>query len=97
MTTSEDAVRAMLAAQGFGILRGGAPDFLAIKTDAHGNILEAKGVEVKFDEDKLSYEQQVYRRFFARYGIRYVVIHVSRDGKIRSTEEQSETGDHHGN
>jgi len=56
------------------MLRGGAPDFIALKVDDNGNILEFQGIEVKAKNGNgLSYEQQVYRRIFGLANIPYRV------------------------
>jgi len=56
------------------MLRGGAPDFIALKVDDNGDILEFQGVEVKSkNSNGLSYEQQVYRKLFKLASIPYRV------------------------
>lgn len=55
------------------MLRGGAPDFVAIRLDIEGNIVEFRGIEVKPDNGKLTYEQAIYKKLFEMAGIPYIV------------------------
>lgn len=55
------------------MLRGGAPDYIAIKVDDIGKILEFKGVEVKSKDGTLTYEQQIYKKLFELAEIKYIV------------------------
>jgi hypothetical protein len=73
MNSREQNVKQKYEEQGWHVLRGGAPDFLAIRVDTEGNILEFKGVEVKSESANLTYEQAVYRKLFALAGIPHVV------------------------
>ena len=73
MNISENKVKARLEAEGFKVLRGGAPDFIAL-TVTNGEIISFKGVEVKTKEGKLSYEQEIYRKIFELAGVPYEVM-----------------------
>lgn len=66
MNERELKVKARLESEGYRVLRGGAPDFIALKVNSVGEILSFKGVEVKSRANgvKLSYEQEVYRELF---------------------------------
>ena len=66
MNARELRVKAKLESEGYRVLRGGAPDFIALKVSPTGEIMEFKGVEVKSRANgvKLSYEQEVYRKLF---------------------------------
>lgn len=58
--------------EGWGVLRGGAPDFLMVKFE--DNELKAiLAVEVKSPDSTLTYEQEVYRKVMERFGIPYTV------------------------
>lgn len=54
------------------MLRGGAPDFLAVRV-VNGEIVEARAIEVKSPGTDLTYEQAVFRQILERCGIEYVV------------------------
>jgi hypothetical protein len=69
-------VKKKYEALGWKILRNGAPDFLVIKVDEKGTILETKAVEVKAPGSRLTYEQGVYRLVFANAGVEYLVEEV---------------------
>ncbi len=76
MNRRELIVKQQLEADGWRVLRNGAPDFIALKT-ADGKIIEMKGVEVKSpDQSRMTYEQSVYRDMFARAGIPFEVVVV---------------------
>lgn len=77
------------------MLRGGAPDFIAIKIDAEGNVIEFKGVEVKSKNGSLTYEQAVYKKLFKLAGIPYVV-EVSEPLPHQSIPSQTIGGKAHG-
>ena len=64
MNKNEFLVKQELEKDGWKVLRNGAPDFVALKLDNDGNILEVRGIEVKYNNDKLTYEQQVYKKIF---------------------------------
>jgi len=55
------------------MLRGGAPDFIALRVDDDGNIGQFMAVEVKDGRGQLTYEQQVYRKLFTLAGIPFIV------------------------
>jgi len=59
-------------AEGWKVLRGGAPDFLMLKVN-DGEIEDALFVEVKSPSDKLSYEQAIYRKILERLGATYKI------------------------
>jgi len=75
MNARELKVKKKLEAEGYKVLRGGAPDFIALKVDPSGKILSFKGVEVKSRGNgfKLSYEQEVYRKLFQLAKIEFEV------------------------
>lgn len=59
-------------ADGWRVLRNGAPDFLMLKVE-DGEILDIRAVEVKSPGSRLSYEQAVYRKVFEKAGIEYMM------------------------
>lgn len=73
MNERELIIKRKYEAEGWRILRGGAPDFIALKVDEGGEILEFMGVEVKPANGSLSYEQLVYRKVFKKAGIEFKV------------------------
>ncbi len=73
MNNSEKQVKQQLEDEGWKVLRGGAPDYIALKVN-NGQIDIFKGVEVKSKSAKLSYEQQLYRMIFQKAGIPYEVV-----------------------
>lgn len=80
MNRSEKEVKARYESQGWRMLRGGAPDFIAIKDEnGRGAIKEFRGIEVKSPGGNLSHQQGVYRKIFELAGIPFIV-EVS-DGK----------------
>ena len=78
MNARELRVKAKLEAEGYRVLRGGSPDFIALKVNPTGEILNFKGVEVKSKANgfKLSYEQEVYRKLFQLAKIDFEVVVV---------------------
>jgi len=73
MNKPELQVKQQLEFEGWKVLRGGAPDYIALKVD-DGQILDVKGVEVKSKGGKLTYEQSIYKMVFERAGIPYEVV-----------------------
>lgn len=75
MNQRELEIKAKLEAEGWVVLRGGAPDFIALRTDGNGRITEFKSVEIKSRQNglKLSYEQEVYREIFKLANIKFEV------------------------
>jgi hypothetical protein len=73
MNNRELKVKRKYEADGWRMLRGGAPDFVALKVSEDGNILESRGIEVKRDGSQLTYEQAIYRKIFELAGIPYIV------------------------
>jgi len=73
MNRREQQIKNELESQGWKILRGGAPDFIALKVTNNGDVDIFKGIEVKSKMDKLSYEQEVYRKLFILAGVPYEV------------------------
>ena len=74
MNNSEKQVKQQLESEGWRVLRGGAPDFIPLKVDGDGKIIDFKGVEVKSKNGKLSYEQSIYKMIFEMAGIPYEVV-----------------------
>jgi len=74
MNNPEKQVKQQLEAEGWKVLRGGAPDFIILKVDSEGRITEAEGREVKSKNSKLSYEQGIYKMIFEMAGIPYKVV-----------------------
>ena len=66
-------VKQRYEADGWKVLRNGAPDFVCLKLDAEGNISEMMAVEVKPVNGRLTYEQSVYRKVFEKAGVIYKV------------------------
>lgn len=75
MNQRERRIKQQLESDGYRVLRGGAPDFMALKPTADGSIdlSQCKGVEVKSRRDKLTYEQEVFRKILIQAGIPYEV------------------------
>lgn len=73
MNARERVIAERYRSQGWAALRNGAPDFVMLKTDERGRILEMQGVEVKKRGSKLSHEQKVWREVFKRAGIPFVI------------------------
>jgi Holliday junction resolvase len=73
MNRREQQIKNELESQGWKILRGGAPDFIALKVTNNGDVDIFKGIEVKSKMDDLAYEQEVYRKLFILAGVPYEV------------------------
>lgn len=73
MNRREEEVKARYESEGWKVLRNGAPDFICLKVDANGTILEAVGVEVKPVNGHLTYEQAIYKEIFKWAGVQYRV------------------------
>ena len=73
MNRREKEVKARYEKAGWRVLRNGAPDFICLKVDEVGNILETRAIEVKAPGVRLSYEQAVYRQVFEKAGVDYTV------------------------
>lgn len=59
--------------QGYGVVRGGAPDFMILRTNG-GEIDEiVAAVEVKSPQGRMTYEQLVWRKIFEKAGISFIV------------------------
>lgn len=59
--------------EGWKTLRGGAPDFVFLKVNNNGGIEDFVFVEVKVNGDKLTYDQEVYRKVLETMGAKYKV------------------------
>lgn len=68
----ETIVAARYQHDGWVMLRGGAPDFFALRV-SDGQIVDVLAVEVKSPIDGLSYEQAIVRLVLERHGIAYKV------------------------
>jgi len=73
MNPREEVVKARYEAEGWRMLRNGAPDFVALKVGSDGEITDMQAVEVKGPKADLTYEQSVFRKVFEKAGIRYCV------------------------
>ena len=82
MNNLEKQAKRQLEAEGWRVLRGGAPDYIALKVN-DGEITDYKGVEVKSKNGKLSYEQQLYRMIFQKAGIPYEVVATDKSNQSR--------------
>jgi hypothetical protein len=61
-------------ADGWVVLRNGAPDFLVLRVadkDGVKSIAEVEAVEVKAPGDRLTFEQALYRQALEKLGVRY--------------------------
>jgi len=76
MNESELEVARRYEAAGWRIVRGGAPDFLAVKTDESGKILDKEFVEVKRGRG-LTYTQAIYKKVLESLGAKFSVVTVS--------------------
>ena len=64
--------------KGYTYLRGGAPDFVFLKTEK-GKIKDVIFCEVKYGNDRLTYEQQVYRKIIEEFlKAKYVLEYLPR-------------------
>ena len=69
---NEDKVRIKYERLGYKVLRNGAPDFLMFKYNKEEDKMsDIIFVEVKTKQDKLSYEQSVYRKVLESLGLNY--------------------------
>jgi hypothetical protein len=66
----ESSVKAKYEADGYRMLRNGAPDFVALKVEG-GRIVGVVFVEVKSPRDPSSHEQSVWREIAAFLGVPY--------------------------
>ena len=76
MNENEVEVAKRYEAEGYSVIRGGAPDFLCVRV-VSGEIVEAVFVEVKSSGRGLTYEQAIYRRVLESLGAKFVVVSVS--------------------
>jgi predicted Holliday junction resolvase-like endonuclease len=70
MNYREQHIKKKYEAEGWKVLRNGAPDFIMLKL-IDGKIVDMLAVEVKSPKDKLHYEQKVYRDILAKAGVQY--------------------------
>lgn len=82
MNRLERKAAAHLALEGWTIVRGGAPDFLAYKTGSDGTIVKVGCFEVKSKMDVVSPTQEEQLRVLASVGIEAVVLRESLDGNF---------------
>lgn len=73
MNEREAKIKKKYEEQGWKMLRGGAPDYIALKVNSDGKILTFQGVEVKSKGSLLTYEQQIYKKIFEMANIPYIV------------------------
>lgn len=59
--------------QGWKTVRCGAPDFLFLKIDNKGNIVDHKFVEVKSKQNELTYSQEIWKKILKKLGANYKV------------------------
>lgn len=81
MNESEDIVCEKSRKEGWYILRGGSPDFILLKF-RDGEICDDKAVEVKSANSKLDVNQQLFKMFLEKHGVKYEVARVKRDQSI---------------
>lgn len=72
---NEEIIRQKYESQGYTVLRNGAPDFVIFKNE-NGQITDIKFIEVKFNGDRLRYEQQVYKKILETLGLTYILEHI---------------------
>lgn len=73
MNRREQLVYDEYLAQGYGVVRSGAPDFVILKTNG-GEIEEIVcGLEVKSPTGRMTHEQLVWRKIFEKAGIPFLV------------------------
>ena len=70
----EQQVKAKYEAEGWKVLRNGAPDFVCMRLDEAGSIVKMLGLEVKPPNGQLTYEQAVYQKIFQWAGVPYQVV-----------------------
>lgn len=70
MNYRESSVKAKYEAEGYRMLRNGAPDFVGLKVEG-GKIVGVVFVEVKSPDDPPSYEQSVWREIAVFLGVPY--------------------------
>ena len=59
--------------QGWKTIRCGAPDFLFLKVDDKGDMVDHRFVEVKSKSDDLSYAQTIWKKVLEKLGADYKV------------------------
>jgi len=91
MNKNELKVAKRYESQGWCVLHGGAPDFLAVRVE-NGRIIEFKFVEAKSKRGRLTYEQAVWREVLLSLGARYGVETSTRTNPYRPVPCQSEPG-----
>ena len=73
MNRREQVVYDEYLAQGFGVVRNGAPDFVILKTEG-GEIQEiVAAVEVKSPKGRMSHEQLVWQKICERAQIPFIL------------------------
>jgi hypothetical protein len=88
MNSLERQVKQQLEAEGWRVLRGGSPDFLALRVN-NGEITEVKAIEVKAPGSKLSYEQGIYRIILERAGVPFSVVSPNSSAPTQSSPSQA--------
>ena len=74
---NEEKIRMKYEKLGYKVLRGGCPDFLIFKYDKKNKIfLDVQFVEVKYGGDRLSYEQEIYRKVLKSLGLNYKLDYI---------------------
>jgi len=76
MTKAEDMVKIKWEKAGWEVFKGGAPDFLCIKRDSHGNVTEFRFVEVKSDYDYLQDNQKIWKEVLKLLSAKYELRHI---------------------
>lgn len=77
VNSNEEKIREKYEKLGFKVLRGGSPDFLIFKYDEKNNIFsDIKFIEVKYGGDRLSYEQEIYKRILKSLGLNYKLEYI---------------------
>lgn len=73
MNRREKAVYDEYLTQGYGVVRGGAPDFVILKTEG-GEIQEIiAAVEVKSPNGRMTHEQLVWKKICEKAGISFLI------------------------
>ena len=77
MNFREQFVKRKWEANGWKVIRNGAPDFIAIKVDQEtGSFTEIAAIEVKAGRSRLTIQQQVWKRILEAAGVRFVLERV---------------------
>ena len=80
VTKSEQQVVDKYKKKGYNAIHCGVPDFIFYKAKGEGldniDINSVEFTEVKYNGDKLTHEQQIWRHILKKLGLKYKLIHI---------------------